>query len=92
MKRIRFRQIISQVLGDLQFNFYHRWFDCIFLLSVLFSIGILYLHYRSSQQSLSLYDKTIQKVKETLRISNSRFFSFRFMIDAQILPFDKRVL
>lgn len=59
---LSFRQIISLVLGDLQFNFYHRWFDCIFLLSALFSIGILYLHYRSSQQSLSLYDKNVQKV------------------------------
>jgi hypothetical protein len=60
---IFFRQIISLVLGDLQFNFYHRWFDCIFLLSALFSIGILYLHYRSSQQSISLYDKNVQKVE-----------------------------
>jgi len=57
------RQIISQVLGDLQFNFYHRWFDCIFLLSALFSIGILYLHYRSSQKSLSSFDKNVQKVE-----------------------------
>lgn len=58
------RQIISQVLGDLQFNFYHRWFDCIFLLSALFSIGIHYLQYRSSQQSISFYDKNVQKVKQ----------------------------
>ena len=64
-----FRQIISLVLGDLQFNFYHRWFDCIFLLSALFSIGILYLHYRSSQQSLSLYDKNVQKVSLHLTIT-----------------------
>ncbi|CAF1252130.1 unnamed protein product [Adineta steineri] len=58
----KYRHIISRVLGDLQFNFYHRWFDCIFLLSALFSIGILYLHHRSTQQSLSLYDKTVQKI------------------------------
>lgn len=59
----QYRQIISQVLGDLQFNFYHRWFDCIFLLSALFSIGVLYLHYRSSQKSLSSFDKNVQKVE-----------------------------
>ena len=69
-----FRQIISQVLGDLQFNFYHRWFDCIFLLSALFSIGILYLHYRSSQQSISLYDKNVQKVKPILLRKHHRTF------------------
>ncbi|CAF4315070.1 unnamed protein product [Rotaria sp. Silwood2] len=59
---VQYREIISQGLGDLQFNFYHRWFDCIFLLSALFSIGILYLRYRSSQQSLTLYDKNFEKV------------------------------
>ncbi len=86
-KKFFFRQIISQVLGDLQFNFYHRWFDCIFLLSALFSIGILYLHYRSSQQSISLYDKNVQKV-ELLSIKNKIFqicFCFRFILNNGII-------
>ena len=58
----QYRQIISRVLGDLQFHFYHRWFDCIFLLSSLASLAILYQHYRSSRQSLSLYQKEIRQV------------------------------
>jgi hypothetical protein len=39
----QYRTIVSQVLGELQFNFYHRWFDVIFLVSALSSIGFLYL-------------------------------------------------
>lgn len=38
-----YRVIITEVLGNLHFNFYHRWFDVIFLVSALTTIVVLYL-------------------------------------------------
>lgn len=38
-----YRVIITEVLGNLHFNFYHRWFDVIFLVSALSTIVVLYL-------------------------------------------------
>lgn len=38
-----YRVIITEVLGNLHFNFYHRWFDVIFLVSALTTICVLYL-------------------------------------------------
>jgi len=37
----KYRSIVTTVLGDLQFNFYHRWFDVMFLVAALCTIAIL---------------------------------------------------
>ncbi|XP_071957924.1 Golgi pH regulator-like [Antedon mediterranea] len=46
----QYRVIITEVLGDLQFNFYHRWFDVIFLISALSSIVFLYLAHKQAPE------------------------------------------
>ncbi|KAM7380378.1 hypothetical protein PAMP_003680 [Pampus punctatissimus] len=47
---LEYRSIVSEVLGELQFNFYHRWFDVIFLVSALSSILFLYLAHKQSPE------------------------------------------
>uniref|UniRef100_A0A1I7Y9D6 Golgi pH regulator n=1 Tax=Steinernema glaseri TaxID=37863 RepID=A0A1I7Y9D6_9BILA len=42
----QYRSVITEVLGDLQFNFYHRWSDVIFLISALSSIAFLHLAHK----------------------------------------------
>ncbi|XP_042906392.1 Golgi pH regulator isoform X2 [Parasteatoda tepidariorum] len=49
-----YRSIVSEVLGDLQFNFYHRWFDVIFLVSALSSIGFLYIAHKQLPEADNL--------------------------------------
>jgi hypothetical protein len=46
-----YRHIITTVLVNIQFNFYQRWFDVVFLVSALSSIALLYFVHTSSSLS-----------------------------------------
>ncbi|VDK34652.1 unnamed protein product [Taenia asiatica] len=48
-----YRTILTQILGDLQFHFYHRWFDVIFLISTVCSTFFLYIAHKQMSESTS---------------------------------------
>ncbi|VDD89895.1 unnamed protein product [Enterobius vermicularis] len=47
---VEYRSIITEVLGGLQFNFYHQWFDLMFLISALVSIAFLWLAHKQTPE------------------------------------------
>ncbi len=52
---IEYRRIVTEVLGDIEFHFYHHWFDVIFIVSATFSIVILFLS-RQNMSRTKLYE------------------------------------
>lgn len=40
---LEYREIITQVLGGLEFHFYHSWSDVIFFVSSISTLGLFFL-------------------------------------------------
>ncbi|CAG8511348.1 4181_t:CDS:2 [Diversispora eburnea] len=54
-----YRNIISSLLGSIEFNFYYRWFDVIFLVSGLASAVLLYFVHQANNSNVMFSTSTI---------------------------------
>ncbi|KAI9217811.1 Abscisic acid G-protein coupled receptor-domain-containing protein [Blastocladiella britannica] len=66
----KYRHIITTVLVNLEYNFYTRWFDAIFLVSALVSIAMLYF-LRTSSASSSVFSSSTSSLMMTPSSSSS---------------------
>lgn len=42
---LQYRRIITSALGEVEFHFYHHWFDVIFILSAISTVALLYVNH-----------------------------------------------
>jgi len=52
---IKYRAIITDVLGDIHFNFYQRWFDLIFWIASMVTIGWIVYHQHKMSNRVKMY-------------------------------------
>lgn len=88
-----YRKILTRILGDLQFNFYHRWFDVIFLISAVTSIAVFSLirksgdtrfkHWYSSLSFLFFWGKLSCRYR-LIRFSVTVVFQFCLCLGAHL--------
>ncbi len=69
---VQYRTIITEVLGDLQFNFYHRWFDVMFLVAALITIAILALAHKRGKDDESAAESSYHEYRSSRSRSRER--------------------
>jgi hypothetical protein len=47
----QYRRMLTSVLGDIEFHFYHHFFDLIFVVSATVTIGTFFLSRQQSQRA-----------------------------------------
>ncbi|CAG8562501.1 5488_t:CDS:2 [Acaulospora morrowiae] len=64
-----YRNIISNILGSIEFSFYHRWFDVIFLVSGLASVVFLYFVHQANNSNVMLTSMAMTSMSSNSNIS-----------------------